>query len=147
MDLFIRSIINKVFRFKRMYFNLINLLVVWLNALYFLFFAVIENELLDPCPVALPQYCFCVTYTQISGEDVVFGLTTHYRLFMNSKEVRKLFAHLFNCCSQNQGCRKDFKLLMRDKFHPSNDLCKSRYIYIYGFINASILALNFQGKS
>ena len=36
---------------------------------------------------------------------------------------------------------------MRDKFHPSNDLCKSRYIYIYGFINASILALNFQGKS
>ena len=73
-----------------MYFNLINLLVVSLNALYFLFFAVTENELLDPCPVALPQFCSCVTYTQISGEDVVFGLTTHYRLFMNSKEVRKL---------------------------------------------------------
>lgn len=55
-----------------------------------LIFIAIENELLDPCTVALPQYCFRVTYTQISGEDVVFGLTTHYRLFMNSKEVGKL---------------------------------------------------------
>jgi len=40
-----------------------------------------------PMEIKLPQKCSYVAYTEFDGKDIVFGLTDHHRLFMNTEEV------------------------------------------------------------
>ena len=89
---FIRSLftfITVLVCFIRSLFTFINVLVCFIRRFFTSFtdsltFAVAEKQ------CSLPQVCCHVASTLINEENVIFGLTNHYRLFLDEREVSRL---------------------------------------------------------